>query len=164
MYSDSPKAKRVEFRCPDPSCNPYLAFAAMLMAGLDGIQNRIDPGDPLDKDIYDLPPEELAEIPTVPGSLGEALAALEADHEFLLEGDVFTQDFIENYPRVQAREGGRPDPPAPAPLRVRAVLRHLSRLRQAAPAGFIRAAGSPAGRPETATQLAAAALSRPPAA
>jgi glutamine synthetase len=97
MYSDSPKAKRAEFRCPDPSCNPYLAFAAMLMAGIDGIKNRIDPGDPVDKNIYDLPPEELAEIPTVPGSLGEALAALEADHEFLTEGDVFTTDFVENY-------------------------------------------------------------------
>jgi glutamine synthetase len=97
MYSDSPKAKRAEFRCPDPSCNPYLAFAAMLMAGIDGIKNRIDPGDPVDKNIYDLPPEELAEIPTVPGSLGEALAALEADHEFLTEGDVFTADFVENY-------------------------------------------------------------------
>ena len=97
MYSDSPKAKRAEFRCPDPSCNPYIAFAAMLMAGLDGIRNRIDPGDPVDKNIYDLPPEELAEIPTVPGSLAAALAALEADHEFLTEGDVFTQDFIENY-------------------------------------------------------------------
>jgi glutamine synthetase len=97
MYSDSPKAKRAEFRCPDPSCNPYLAFAAMLMAGIDGIKNRIDPGDPVDKNIYDLPPEELAEIPTVPGSLGEALAALEADHEYLTEGDVFTEDFIENY-------------------------------------------------------------------
>ena len=97
MYSDSPKAKRAEFRCPDPSCNPYIAFAAMLMAGLDGIRNRIDPGDPVDKNIYDLPPEELAEIPTVPGSLAAALAALEADHEFLTEGDVFTHDFIENY-------------------------------------------------------------------
>ncbi len=97
MYSDSPKSKRAEFRCPDPSCNPYLAFPAMLMAGIDGIKNRIDPGDPVDKNIYDLPPEELAEIPTVPGSLTAALAALEADHEFLTEGDVFTQDFIDNY-------------------------------------------------------------------
>jgi glutamine synthetase len=97
MYSDSPKAKRAEFRCPDPSCNPYLAFAAMLMAGLDGIRNKLDPGDPVDKNIYDLPPEELAEIPSVPGSLEAALAALEADHDFLTEGDVFTDDFIENY-------------------------------------------------------------------
>ena len=76
MYSPSPKAKRVEFRCPDPSCNPYLAFAALLMAAIDGIQNKISPGDPLDKDIYDLPPEELAKVPTTPGSLREALGAL----------------------------------------------------------------------------------------
>ena len=97
MYSESPKAKRVEFRCPDPSCNPYLAFSAMLMAGLDGIRNKIDPGDPVDKNIYDLPPEEAAEIKKVPGQLSEAIAALEADHEFLLEGDVFTADFVEAY-------------------------------------------------------------------
>ncbi|HET6522143.1 MAG TPA: type I glutamate--ammonia ligase [Geminicoccaceae bacterium] len=96
-YSDSPKAKRVEFRCPDPACNPYLAFAAMLLAGLDGIRNRIDPGEPVDKNIYDLPPEEAAEIAKVPGSLDEAIAALRADHEFLTEGDVFTEDFIESY-------------------------------------------------------------------
>ncbi|MET0228269.1 MAG: type I glutamate--ammonia ligase [Actinomycetes bacterium] len=94
LYSRSPKAKRVEFRVPDPSCNPYLAFAAMLMAGLDGVRNKIEPPAPLDKDLYDLPPEELAEIPQVPGSLDDALAALEADHEFLLEGGVFTQDVI----------------------------------------------------------------------
>jgi glutamine synthetase len=97
MYSDSPKQKRAEFRCPDPACNPYVAFAAMLMAGIDGIRNKLDPGDPVDKNIYDLPPEELAELPKVPGSLDEALGALQADHEFLLEGDVFTTDFIENY-------------------------------------------------------------------
>ena len=97
VFSDSPKAKRVEFRCPDPSCNPYLAFAAMLMAGLDGIKNKIDPGDPVDKDIYDLPPEEAAEIKQVPGSLEASLAALEADHEFLLEGDVFSADLIDTY-------------------------------------------------------------------
>ncbi len=94
MYSMSPKAKRVEIRYPDPSCNPYLAFSALLMAGLDGIQNKIDPGDPLDKDIYDLPPEELANVPTMPGSLGEALDELEKDYEFLLKGDVFTEDVI----------------------------------------------------------------------
>jgi glutamine synthetase len=97
MYSNSPKAKRVEFRCPDPSCNPYIAFSAMLMAGLDGIKNKIDPGEATDKNIYDLPPEELAHIPTVPGSLGAALQALSDDHEFLMEGDVFTKDFIDNY-------------------------------------------------------------------
>jgi glutamine synthetase len=95
MYSTSPKAKRIEFRTPDPSCNGYLAFSAILMAVLDGIQNKIDPGDPLDKDIYNLPPEELAEIPSAPGSLDEALEALRADQDFLLKGDVFTQDAID---------------------------------------------------------------------
>ncbi len=95
MYSASPKAKRIEFRTPDPSCNGYLAFSAMLMAVLDGIENKIDPGEPLDKNIYDLPPEELANIPSAPGSLEEALAALKEDHEFLLKGDVFTQDVID---------------------------------------------------------------------
>jgi glutamine synthetase len=97
MYSPSPKAKRVEFRPPDPSCNPYLTFSAMLMAGLDGIQNKLDPGDPLDKNIYDLPPEELARVPRVPGSLGDSLDALEKDHEYLLKGDVFTQDVIDTW-------------------------------------------------------------------
>lgn len=97
MYSPSPKAKRVEFRCPDPSCNPYLAFSALLMAALDGIQNKINPGEPLDKDIYDLPPEELAEVPKTPGSLDEALNALERDHQFLLQGDVFTQDVVDTW-------------------------------------------------------------------
>jgi len=95
MYSPSPKAKRLEFRTPDPSCNGYLAFSAMLMAIIDGIRNKIDPGDPLDKNIYDLPPEELAEVDSAPGSLDEALAALEADQEFLLKGDVFTRDAID---------------------------------------------------------------------
>jgi glutamine synthetase len=95
MYSTSPKAKRIEFRTPDPSCNGYLAFSAMLMAVIDGIQNKIDPGDPLDKDIYNLPPEELAEIPSAPGSLEEAIEALKTDQEFLLKGDVFTQDAID---------------------------------------------------------------------
>jgi glutamine synthetase len=95
MYSTSPKAKRIEFRTPDPSCNGYLAFSAILMAVLDGIQNKIDPGDPLDKDIYNLPPEELAEIPSAPGSLDEALEALKADQDFLMKGDVFTQDAID---------------------------------------------------------------------
>ena len=97
MYSPSPKAKRVEFRCPDPSCNPYLAFAAMLMAVIDGIQNKIDPGEPLDKDIYDLSPEELQDVPTTPGTLEDALAALREDHEFLLRGDVFTPDVIDTW-------------------------------------------------------------------
>jgi len=101
MYSPSPKAKRIEVRFPDPSCNGYLAFAAMLMAGLDGIENKIDPGEPLDKDIYELGPEELAQVPSVPGSLEEALNALERDHEFLMKGDVFTQDVIEVWIRYK---------------------------------------------------------------
>jgi glutamine synthetase len=95
MYSTSPKAKRIEFRTPDPSCNGYLAFSAILMAVLDGIQNKMDPGDPLDKNIYDLPPEELAKVPSAPGSLEEALNCLKADHEFLMKGDVFTQDVLD---------------------------------------------------------------------
>ena len=94
MYSSSPKAKRIEFRTPDPSCNGYLAFSAILMAAIDGIENKIDPGDPLDKDIYGLPPEELALIPSAPGSLDEALKALDEDKAFLLKGDVFTEDAI----------------------------------------------------------------------
>ena len=96
-YATSPKAKRVEVRFPDPTANPYLAFSAMLMAGLDGIKNKIHPGDAMDKDLYDLPPEELKQIPTVAGSLREALEALAADNEFLLAGGVFTKDQIESY-------------------------------------------------------------------
>ena len=96
-YSSSPKSKRMEFRCPDPTANPYLAFAAMLMAGLDGVKNKIDPGEPTDINIYEAPEEILAKIPSTPGSLAEALDALENDHAFLLEGDVFTKDVIETY-------------------------------------------------------------------
>jgi glutamine synthetase len=97
MYSGSPKAKRVEFRAPDPSCNPYLCFAALLMAGLDGVQKQIDPGEPIDKDLYDLPPEEAAKVKNTLGSLADVLDALEADHEFLMQGDVFTPDILEAY-------------------------------------------------------------------
>jgi glutamine synthetase len=97
MYSASGKAKRIEFRPPDPSANPYLAYSAIIMAGLDGIQNKIDPGKSLDKNIYDLPPEEAKNVPQVPGSLEAALDALEADHAFLLKGDVFTKELIEAY-------------------------------------------------------------------
>jgi glutamine synthetase len=97
MYSASPKAKRFEFRTPDPSCNGYLSFSAILMAALDGITNKMDPGDPLDKDIYGLPPEELAKVPSAPGSLEEALMALKEDHAFLLKGDVFTADVIDTW-------------------------------------------------------------------
>jgi glutamine synthetase len=103
-WAESPKAKRVEARFPDPSANPYLAFAALLMAGIDGIKNRIDPGPSSDKDLYDLPPEELAQIPTVCGSLREALQELEKDHEFLLAGDVFTRDQLEGYMALKWEE------------------------------------------------------------
>jgi glutamine synthetase len=97
MYFGSPNAKRVEFRVPDPLCNPYLAFAAILLAGLDGIMQGMDPGEPVDVDIYELPPELQARIRTVPGSLDAALRALEEDHEFLLRGDVFTEDFLQTW-------------------------------------------------------------------
>ncbi|GAB4298698.1 MAG: type I glutamate--ammonia ligase [Oscillatoriaceae cyanobacterium] len=97
LSGNNPKAKRLEFRCPDATCNPYLAFAAMLCAGIDGIKNQIDPGDSLDVDIYDLSPEELAKVPSTPGSLLDALKALEADHEFLTTGGVFTEDFINTW-------------------------------------------------------------------
>ena len=97
MYSASEKAKRFEFRCPDPSCNPYLAFSAMVMAAVDGIQNKIHPGEPLDKNIYDLPPQEAAKVKKTPGSLRAALEALSEDHDFLLKGDVFTEDVVETW-------------------------------------------------------------------
>jgi glutamine synthetase len=97
MYSNSPKSKRVEFRPPDPASNPYLAFAAMMMAGLDGILTKIDPGEPLDKDIYDLSPEEMKKVPSMPASLDEALTCLEEDHEFLTKGDVFSEELIETF-------------------------------------------------------------------
>jgi glutamine synthetase len=97
MYSQSPKAKRVEVRYPDPSCNPYLGFTAMLMAGIDGVLNKIDPGQPLDKNIYALSAEELKKVPSMPASLDEALESLEKDHEFLLKGDVFTEDALQTW-------------------------------------------------------------------
>ncbi len=104
LYSESPKAKRLEFRCPDPSANPYLAFAAMLMAGLDGVLNKIDPGKPLDTNIYELSPAQAKKIPQVPGSLPEALTALEKDNKFLLEGGVFTEALIESYLELKWEE------------------------------------------------------------
>ncbi len=116
MYSNSPKAKRLECRFPDPSCNGYLAFACMLMAGLDGIQNRIDPGDPLDKDIYSLSPEELANVPSTPGSLEEALEALKEDHGFLLKGDVFTEDVIQMWIDYKTNEEVNPMKLRPVPF------------------------------------------------
>jgi glutamine synthetase len=97
MYSKTANSKRFEFRCPDPSCNPYLAMTALLMGAIDGIQNKIDPGQPLDKNIYDMSPEEAGGVPQTPGSLEESLKALEADHDFLLKGDVFTEDVIETW-------------------------------------------------------------------
>jgi glutamine synthetase len=103
-YTTSPKAKRVEVRFPDPSCNPYLSYSAITMAALDGIKNKIHPGDPMDKDLYDLPPDELKGIPTVCGSLREALGALAADHDFLLEGGVFSTDQIESYIELKWNE------------------------------------------------------------
>ena len=103
-YSPSPKAKRIEYRPPDPSCNMYLTFAAMLMAGLDGIQNRIDPGEPMDKNLYELSPAEIKKVPQVPASLAEACNHLERDHEFLLKGDVFTEDVIDTWLEMKRKE------------------------------------------------------------
>ena len=103
-YTTNPKAKRVEVRFPDPLANPYLAFAALLMAGLDGVKNKLDPGAPMDKDLYDLPPKELKKIPTVAGSLREALAALDKDREFLKAGGVFDDDFIDAYIELKMTE------------------------------------------------------------
>ena len=116
LVSSSPKSKRLEFRTPDPSCNGYIAFAAMLMAGLDGIENRIDPGEPMDKDLYNLPPEEQGLIPEVPGSLEEALQCLAADHDFLLKGDVFTPDAIEMWIDYKMSEEVKPARLRPTPL------------------------------------------------
>ncbi|HKZ16467.1 MAG TPA: type I glutamate--ammonia ligase [Syntrophales bacterium] len=116
MFSTNPKSKRVEYRTPDPSCNGYLAFTAILMAGLDGIENKIDPGQPLDKDIYGLSPEELAGIPSAPGSLEEALKALKEDHEFLLKGDVFTIDVIEKWIEYKTEAEVNPVRMRPVPM------------------------------------------------
>jgi glutamine synthetase len=116
MFSTNPKLKRLEFRPPDPSCNAYLAFSAMLLAGLDGIQNRIEPGEPLDKDIYDLTPEQLKNVPSLPGSLDESLSALEADHEFLLKGDVFTPQLIERWISYKREKEIQPLRMRPHPL------------------------------------------------
>ncbi len=115
MYSQEPRSKRLEFRPPDPSCNPYLAYAAMVMAGLDGVQNRIDPGPPLDKDIYGLGPEELKEVPRLPANLEESLQALERDHEFLLKGEVFTEDTIRTWIDYKMTKEVRPLQARPHP-------------------------------------------------
>jgi glutamine synthetase len=103
-FTNSPKAKRVEVRFPDPLANPYLAFSALLMAGLDGVKNKLDPGSAMDKDLYDLPPAELKEIPTVAGSLREALECLDKDREFLKAGGVFDDDFIDSYIELKMEE------------------------------------------------------------
>jgi glutamine synthetase len=116
MFSQNPKAKRLEFRPPDPSCNPYIAFAAMLMAGIDGIQNKIDPGPALDKDIYDLPAEELKNVPSMPGSLTEALTALEKDCEFLFKGDVFNESFVTRWIKYKYEKEIQPMNMRPHPL------------------------------------------------
>ncbi len=116
MYSSSPKARRLEARFPDSSGNPYLAFSAMLMAGLDGIKRKLDPGDPLDKDIYSLSPEELADVPTVPGSLEASLDALEHDHEFLLQGDVFTRDIVDEWLAMKRSHEVEPAKLRPTPM------------------------------------------------
>jgi len=115
MYSNSPKSKRVEFRCPDPAANPYLAFSAILMAGIDGIVNRIEPGEPLDKDIYDMSPEDLKEVPSTPESLGAALKALADDHEYLLKGDVFTEDVIHTWINYKIEKEIKPMALRPTP-------------------------------------------------
>jgi len=111
----SPKAKRIEFRTPDPSANVYTSFAAMLMAGIDGIQNKIHPGEPLDKDIYGLPPQELAKIPSIPGSLEDALGHLERDHSFLLKGDVFSKEMLEAWASYKIEKEVRPMQARPVP-------------------------------------------------
>ena len=108
MYSDSPKAKRAEFRCPDPSSNGYLMFSAMLMAMIDGVQNKIDPGKPLDRDIYEMTPKELARTRKTPTSLEEALGELQRDHKFLTKGGVFTDDLIETW--ISYKEENELDP------------------------------------------------------
>ncbi len=128
LAGDNPKAKRLEFRCPDATCNPYLAFAAMLCAGLDGIKNKIDPGEPLDKNIYELSPEELAKVPSTPGSLDLALEALEKDHNFLIEGGVFTKDFIENWISFKLDSEVNPMRLRPSSLRIFSLLRLLIRV------------------------------------
>ncbi len=104
VYSENPKAKRLEFRCPDPTCNGYITWTAMLMAAIDGIQNKIDPGEPLDKDIYEMSPEELAKYPKTPGTLAEAIDALEADYKFLTAGDVFTDDLVQMWIKWKREE------------------------------------------------------------
>ncbi|MFI5401059.1 MAG: glutamine synthetase, partial [SAR324 cluster bacterium] len=112
---NSPKARRLEYRVPDGMCNPYLAFSAMMMAGIDGIQNKIQPGEPLDKDIYGLPPEELAKVPKMPGTLRDALSELEKDHAYLMKGNVFTADVIEYWINYKIENEIKPVDSRPVP-------------------------------------------------
>ena len=137
ITGSNPKAKRIEFRCPDPSANPYLAFSALLLAGLDGIQNKTEPSDPIDKDIYELPPDEMADIDQVPTSLNAVLDNLERDHEFLTAGNVFTPDLVETWIDFKRTQEILPGADAPAPARVRALLRHLTE-RVSAPVSSCR--------------------------
>lgn len=127
ITGSNPKAKRVEFRAPDPSSNPYLAFSALLMVGLDGVKNKIEPPEPIDKDLYELAPEEHAGVQQVPTSLPAVLDALEADHDYLLAAWRLHARPDRDVDRLQAHQRDRPDPAAPAPARVRAVLRPLGR-------------------------------------
>ena len=122
----NPKAKRIEFRVPDPSANPYLAFPAMLMAGLDGIKNKVEPPEPVDKDLYELPPDEALAIPQVPGSLEAVLDTLEADHAYLTEGGVLAEDLVETWLDYAEPQRDQPAASPPAPVRVRALLRLLT--------------------------------------
>ena len=115
LTGDNPAAKRIEFRAPDPSANPYLAFTAQLMAGIDGIINRIEPGEPVDKDLYELEPEELKDIPRVPHSLEASLDALEKDHEFLTAGNVMSEDFLDAYARLKFDREIQPLRQGPSP-------------------------------------------------
>src|SRR5919107_2064381 len=116
MFSENPKAKRIEYRPPDPSANPYICYTALLMAGLDGVLNKIDPGEPMDKNLYELPPEELKNVPSLPGSLDESLKALEADHEFLLKGEVFTPQLIDRWITYKREKEINPMRMRPHPL------------------------------------------------
>ncbi len=141
ITGNNPKAKRLEFRCPDSSGNPYLAFAAMLMAGIDGIKKKIEPLAPVDKDLYELPPEEAANIPQAPTSLAAVIDRLEEDHEYLTEGGVFTDRPDRDVDLLQAGERDHADPDPSASLRVLAVLRRLEQLTRRAhpfPGGLVR--------------------------
>ena len=144
ITGNNPKAKRLEFRCPDASGNPYLSFAAMMMAGLDGIKNKIEPPPPIDKDLYDLPPEEAADIPQAPTQLSAVIDRLEEDHEYLTEGGVFTPDLIATWISYKRDYELAPYNLHPDPVRIRAVLRRVNQLaRQLAPTLRVPEGGYP---------------------